>query len=57
VTTEGVHLDLFDAEGNKMDTETATHPGPMTPQAAWRYADRYIDARNEQLIQRWPTWR
>jgi hypothetical protein len=57
VTTEGVHLDLFDADGNKVDTETANHPAPVNPRFAWEYANRYIEVRNVQLIQRWPQWR
>lgn len=57
VTTEGIHLDLFDADRGKVDVETADHPGPIHPNAAYRYASRYIKRRNERLIQRWPTWR
>lgn len=57
VTTEGIHLDLFDAEGNKVDVETANHPGPVPIQFAFRYCIRYIERRNELLVQRWPTWR
>lgn len=57
VTTDGVHLDLFDAEGTKVGVETANHPGPVAAEFAYNYATRYIERRNELLLQRWPTWR
>lgn len=57
VTVEGIHLDLFDNDGNKVNIEYADHPGPCDPAFALNYARNFLKHRNEQLIRRWPTWR
>jgi hypothetical protein len=56
VTAEGIHLDIFGPDGEKVERLSGPLKGPMAPEVALNYAKDYLTHRNEQIIQRYKAW-
>lgn len=55
VTEGGVHVDVF-RDGEKHETETAPHPGPLNPELALDYAISYLEMHDKRLIRQYDAW-